>query len=108
MNTQVKVILKPPYLVKNGQPKMPSYCTANIFVGNNCIKKLSLSTTASAKKVLQTELFQLRALSRQKELPCRVELFLEEGRIGLEYRKVREKNERKEIDVTYMFPHKFD
>ena len=105
---QVKVILHPPYLVKKGEIKMPAYAKADVYVGEKKVKNLTLSTTTSARKVLNVELFQLRALSRQRQVPCRIDIAIQEKFIGVEYQKIKAKNERQPVDITYMFPHKFD
>lgn len=104
---EVIVILEPPYMVKYGTPRLATYVDVKIYVDGMLVKEFPGSSTSSTKKTIEVELFQLRALARNKNLPCMVKIVVNKRSYGPEYIKASEKNHRKAIDITDWFPVPF-
>ena len=95
----------PPYIVKFGKVIIPSTCTVDIFLRKEHYKRIEIACSGGVRGIVGMELFQLRALARNKG--AKADVYIQANHIGERYKYISENKEQKTIDVTDQFKPNF-
>lgn len=98
----VKVWLKPPYMIDNGKPSVPTDCIVTIIVRDELYVQYPTTAKGSVPAGLPLYLFNLRALARNKG--AKVDVFLEANEMSTAYAYAKDYKPQKTLDITDRFP----